>query len=94
MTPLELVTWFGPAGKWTWPFTPEQRLQLSSIPCMVDGGIIQVYAIGPDTADLILTFSPGWEESFGDADEGDRWFIRFGQMRLEDFEKLPEHTGW
>lgn len=94
MKPLELVTWYGPAVKWTWPFTSEQQLQLSSIPCMVDGGIMQVYAIGPDTADLILSFSPNWKENFGDTEADDRWFVRFGQMRLEDFEKLTEHEGW
>ena len=92
--PIDLVTWHGPVELWEWPFTPEQRLKLSYVPCMVDGGIIQVYAVGPIHPDLMQEFLPGWEQIFDGSEPGDVWAFRFGQMRLEDLDRLPEHTGW
>ena len=88
-----LITWHGPEETWTWPFTQEQQLKLSSIPCLADG-IIQIYAIGPEYANLILSYDPNWHLDFVDSDIGTTWKIRFGQIQLEDFNRLPEHTGW
>lgn len=88
------ITWHGPAEKWTWPFTPDQQASLRSVPCCCVDGSHQVYGIGPHSPDLILSFGSDTEAWLAGSEEGDIYYVRFGQMRLEDFEKLPEHQGW
>ena len=88
------ITWHDLAERWTTPFTDEQRARLTVLPASADG-IVQVYGIGPDAPDLILTTGYGYlDDMMGDCDAGDVWLVRFGQMRIEDFESLPEHPGW
>lgn len=94
---IDTIEWDTPVEDWPYPLSDERRAALSAHHACTDGGMISVVAVAPmgEAPNLILSLpAPVTDMIPLGEHEPDGISVRFGRMRLSDFESLPEHDGW